>query len=211
MAVQKKHGSPGIIYGDKNKNVINDYQFCGVRNVLHLYPKALNVEMIYKNNKVITESDFSFLFQVIDIGLVETVSTKVMHADIGIYDPTQLHIAGGTSAVAIFQVIVAKLNGIRLKINPGNQKYIIYFGPIVDEQLRLITTTGGSVKIPSFQSTIIVDTKPRFLGDGIRFSVDLLKLKVYGTRLERNKATVRSLPNAKCTHRQSICALKVIL
>ena len=78
--------------------------------MLYLYPKTFKAEIIYKNNAVITESEFSFLFQVIDIGLVETVTTKVMHINADIYDPMTLHIAGTTSTVVFLQIIVNKLN-----------------------------------------------------------------------------------------------------
>ena len=209
LAVQKGHGLPGIISGDKAQNVITDYHFCGVRNVLHLYPLAFNVEIIYKNNKVITESEFLFLFQVIDIGLVKTVTTKVMHFDKFINGPMELPIAGGTSAVVIFHILVNKLKEIIFKIAPGNKKYFIYSGPIVDEQLRL-KTTRGSVKIPWFQSTIVVHTKSRFLGHGMKFDIVRSNLPIFSVKLEKDKDTVVSLPNEKCTYGHSIyCGIMV--
>ena len=98
----------------------------------YLYPKTFKVEIIYKNNAVITESEFSFLFQVIDIGLVETVTAKIMRLNAGIYDPMTLHIAGTTSTAVFLQIFVNKLNEIILEVTPGNKNYIIYYGPIVE-------------------------------------------------------------------------------
>ena len=218
LAVQKGHGSPGIIYGNKkekipSQTVINHYQFCGVRNVLHLYPLTLKVEIIYKNNAVITESDFSFLFQVIDIGLVETITTNVMHIDRGIYDPTENFVAGATLTIVIFQIIVSKLNEIILKLTPGNEKYIIYLGPIVDEQFR-VKSNGGSVKIPSFQCTIVVYTKPNFLEGEMEFVPVSSNLPVYSVKLEEDKETAASLSNTKCIHtegRSLFCGMMVSL
>ena len=60
----------------KDGNVINKYQFCGVRSQLHLYPEDLDVEVIYKNNKVISHSEFAFQFQVMDHGLVESFAHR---------------------------------------------------------------------------------------------------------------------------------------
>ena len=180
-----------------------------MRNVLHLYPKALNVEIIYKNNKVITESEFSFLFQVIDIGLVETVTTNVMHIDRKVNDPMELLVAHATSTVVIFRIIVNKLAELIFKVTPGNEKYIIYSGPIIDEQFRL-KATGGSMKIPSFQGIIVVHTKHLFLGHGIKFFKIGSTLPVYSVKLKEDKETVVTLPFTICTHGHRIyCGIMV--
>ena len=209
LAVQKRHGQPGIIYGDPSQNVINDYQFCGVRNVHHLYPWALDVEIIYKNNKVITDSVFSFLFQVIDIGLVETYTTNVMHIDRLTYDPTQVAVAGRTSTLVIFQMIVSKLSEIIFHVTPDKETYTIYSGPIVHEQFR-VHYAGGSGKIPSFQCTIVVYTKNNILGRGMVFDTVKSNLPVYNVKLEKDEEIAASFPNAKCTHgRLLYCRIKV--
>ena len=208
LGVQKRHGIPGIIYGDPSQNVLNHYQFCGVRNVLHLYPLALNVEITYKNNKVITESEFSFLFQVIDIGLVETMTTKVMHIDRKVYDPMELHIAGGTSVVVFFQMIVNRLSEIKFTVTPDKEKYIIYSGPIVDEQLR-VKYSGGSGKIPWFQCTIIVYTKSTISERGLKFEGVRITWPVYSIKLEKDQKIAASFPKAKCIHGHRVYCIMV--
>ena len=98
---------------------------------------------------------------------------------------------------------------IILEVTPGNKKYIIYYGPIVEEQFRL-KTTGRSVKVPSFQSTIVVDTKCCFWGSGIKFFPSRSNLPVYYVKLEKNKGTTASLPNTMCINGPSIhCFMKV--
>ena len=109
LAVQEGHGLLTFLHEDKKKyyrNLIKvynyrntkslqrifTYQFCGVRSHLHLYPEELNVEIIYKNNKVITESEFSLQFHVIDHELVESIPTGVMISEINLYDPQELFV-----------------------------------------------------------------------------------------------------------------------
>ena len=121
----------------KGWNVINKYQFCGVRSQLHLYPEDLDVEVMYKNNKVISHSEFAFQFQVMDYGLVESFATGIMIEEIGHFDPQQLLLAGGTSVVLSSQILVNKLSEIKLTVTPGKEKYIIYSGPIINEQFRV--------------------------------------------------------------------------
>ena len=209
LGVQKRHGIPGIVYGDQSQNIINHYQFCGVRNVLHLYPWALDVEIIYKNNKVITESDFSFLFQVIDILLVKTETTNVIHIDRNVHDPTVIVVAGGTSNLDIFQLIVNKLSEITFIVTPDQEKYIFYAGPIVHEQFR-VKSAGGSVKILWFQSTIVIYTKSTILEHDIDYVIVRSNLPVYSIKLEKDEIIAASFPNTKCTHgRLLYCRIKV--
>ena len=209
LGVQKRHRIPGIIYGDQSQNIISHYQFCGVRNVLHLYPWALDVEIIYKNNKVITESEFSFLFQVIDILLVETKTTNVIHIDRKVYDPMEIVVAGATSRLVIFQLIVNKFSRIIFSITPDKEKYIFYSGPIVHKQFR-VKNAGGSVKIPWFQSSIVIYTKSTILGHGMTYDAVKNNLPVYSIKLEKDKEIAASFPNAGCTHGHLLyCRIKV--
>ena len=53
------------------------HQMCGVQNQLHLYPEELDVEIIYANKAVETESEFSVLFQVIDSDLIITEKSNL--------------------------------------------------------------------------------------------------------------------------------------
>ena len=177
--------------------------------MLHLYPWALDVEIIYKINKVITESDFSFLFQVVDILLVETKTTNVMHIDRKVYDPTEIVVAGATSHIVIFQLIVNKLSGILFSVTPDKKKYIFYAGPIVHKQFR-VKNAGRSVKIPSFQCTIVIYTKGTILGRGMTYDTVKNNLPVFRIKLDKDKVIAASFPNTKCTHGCLLyCCIKV--
>ena len=139
LAVQEAHGSPGFIYGGRSKktkgqNVIYNYQFCGFRSQLYIYPQDVDVEVIFKNNKVITDSEFAFQFQVMDYGLVESFPTRVMIEEIEHNAQQQLNLAGGTSVAISYQILVNKLSEIKFTVTPGKEKYIIYSGPIINEQ-----------------------------------------------------------------------------
>ena len=133
LAVQKGHGLKGFIYGNKNTkghNVINNYQFCGVRSQLHLYPEDLNVEVIYENNKVITDSEFAFQFQVMDHGLVESLATGIIIEEMKYCDPQKLLLASTTLAVITYHILVNKLSEIRLIITPGKQGMFFILVPL---------------------------------------------------------------------------------
>ena len=191
LAVQEGHGLRGFIYGNENtksQNVINKYQFCGVRSQLHLYPEDLDVEVIYKNNKVITDSEFAFQFQVMDHGLVESFTTKVMIEEINHYGKQQLNLAGGTLVLITYQILVKKLSEIRLIATPGKEKYIIYSGPIINEQFR-VKNFRGSMTVPLFQCIVVVYTE-RFrqtMTYKMTYIAVRHNLPVYDITLEENK------------------------
>ena len=192
------------------KNTINKYQFCGVLTQLHIYPKKLNTEIIFENNKVITESEFSFLFQVIDNGLVESVTTELMFNEINLPNLQQLFVANITLTVITVQFLVNKFSEIILNIiNQGNEKYIIYSGPIIDEQFR-VTNFQGSVKIPSFQCIIVAYT------EGVSFKGEIKFTETRQTAVEEinveiiDKEFSASFPNTMCHHTYgTLCIIKV--
>ena len=189
LAVQKGHGLKGFIYGNKNTkghNVINNYQFCGVRSQLHLYPEDLNVEVIYENNKVITDSEFAFQFQVMDHGLVESLATGIIIEEMKYCDPQKLLLASTTLAVITYHILVNKLSEIRLIITPGKQKYNIYSGPIIHEQFW-VKHFQGSMTIPSFQCIAVVYTENVSLEDEMNFTEVRHNLPVYNIKLEKDK------------------------
>ena len=207
LAVQKGQGLPGILYGDTTytiKNTINKYQFCGVQSHLYLYPKDLNVEIIFENNKVITESEFSFQFQVIDHELVESITTEVM-----LYEPQQLFLANTTLTVITFQDLVNKFSEIILNIiTPGNEKYIIYSGPIIDEQFKM-QNFGGSMKIPSFQCIVVIYMEGFLLKGKVKLT-EVRQPAVEEINLELDKEISASFPNTMCGHTYgTLCIIKV--
>ena len=212
LAVQKGHGSPGFIYGNKNtkgRNVINKYQFCGVRSQLHLYPEDLDVEVIYKNNKVISDSEFAFQFQVMDHGLVESFATGIMIKEIGHYSPQQLSLAGWTSVVLSYQILVNKLSEIKFTVTPGKEKYIIYSGPIIHEQSR-VKNFRGSINMPSFQCIVVVYTEDLSMERKMTWKPIRHTLPIYGINLEKDKDFFATYPNRLCDLPHGIyCMIKV--
>ena len=214
LAVQKGHGLKGFIYGNKNtksRNVIHKYQFCGVRSELYLYPEDLDVEVIYKNNNVITDSEFAFQFQVMDHGLVESFTTKVMIEEINHYGRQQLNLAGGTLVVITYQILVKKLSEIRLIAIPGKEKYIIYSGPIINEQFR-VKNFRGSITVPLFQCIVVVYTE-RFrqtMTYKMTYIAVRHNLPVYDITLEENKDIFATFPNRLCGYSYGIyCTIRV--
>ena len=211
LAVQKR-GLKGFIYGDKNtkgRNVLYKYQFCGVRSQLYLYPEDLDVEVIYENNKVISNSEFTFQFQVIDYGLVESFATGVMIEEIGHYDPQQLSLAGWTSVVISFQMLVNKLSTIKLTVTPGKEKYIIYSGPIIHEQFR-VKNFQGSVNMPSFQCIVVVYTEDLSMERKMTSTPIRHNLPVYEIHIEKDKEYFVTFPNRLCGYSYGLyCTIKV--
>ena len=213
LAVQKGHGLKGFIYGDRSKNtkgrnVIYKYQFCGVRSQLYLYPEDLNVEIIFENNKVITESEFSFQFQVIDHGLVELLATGVMVSETKRHDIQQLSVADTSLVVVTLQYLVNKFSEIIFNVTPGSEKYVIYSGPIIDEQFRM-QSFQGSIKIPSFQCIIVAYAERVPLTLDMKFS-EIRQSAVEEINLEVDKEISASFPNAKCHHTYGkLCIIKV--
>ena len=200
LAVQKGHRLPGFIYGNKNtkgQNVLYKYQFCGVRSQLYLYQEDLNVEVIYKNNKVISYSKFAFQFQVIDYGLVESLATGIMIEEIGHYDPQQLSSAGWTSVVISSQILVNKLSQIKLTVTPGKEKYIIYSGPIIYEKIR-VKNFRGSVNMPSFQCIVVLYTEDLSMERKMTYITVRHNLSVL--KLEKDKEYFDTFPNGLCRH-----------
>ena len=55
---------------------IYDYKLCGIHNKINLYPKDSNIDIIYVNKAVDSESEFSILFQVIDYRLINSDKTN---------------------------------------------------------------------------------------------------------------------------------------
>ena len=212
LAVQKGHGLKGLIYGNKNtksRNVIIKYQFCGVQSQLHLYPEDLDVEVIYENNKVISNSEFAFQFQVMDYGLVESLATGIMIEEIGHHDPQQLTLAGWTSVVISYQILVNKLSQIKLTVTPGKEKYIIYSGPIIHEQFR-VKNFRGSVNMPSFQCIVVVFTEDLSLQRKMSFNEVKRNLPVYAINLEKDKDFFATFPNRLCDLSSgTYCRIKV--
>ena len=56
--------------------------------------------------------------------------------EIGRYDPRQLSLAGWTSVVITYQILVIKLSEIRLIVTPGKEKiYHLFLAPLSTNSL----------------------------------------------------------------------------
>ena len=211
LAVQKGHGSSPFIHVrgiTKMLHRIYMYQFCGVRSQLHVYPEELNAEIIYKNHKMITESEFLLQFQIIDHGLVESYPTGIMKTHINTIYPQKLFVAGTSLTVFIFQLLVEKINMPSMTFTPFKETYVLYSGPIIHEQFR-VKNFRRSMIIPSFQCILVVYTNYSSVQGGMEFFairqpvVDYIKLKI-------GKEVLASFPNTKCGHPYgTLCVIEV--
>ena len=178
--------------------------------ILHLYPEELNVEIIYKNNKVITESEFSLQFHVIDHGLVESIPTGVMISEINLYNAQKLFVNDASLAVITFQLLVEKLSMLLLTLTPVEDIYIIYSGPIIHEQFR-VKNFQRTLIIPSFQSTIVIYTKNTSAQDRMKFFA-IRKPAMEEINLEMGNEISASFPNTKYHNTYgTLCIIKVSL
>ena len=184
------------------------YQFCGVRSHLHLYPEELNVEIIYKNHKMITESEFLLQFQVIDHGLVESYPTGIMKTHINTIYPQKLFVAGTSLTVFIFQLLVEKINMPSMTFTPFKETYVLYSGPIIHEQFR-VKNFRRSMIIPSFQCILVVYTNYSSVQGGMEFFAIRQPVVDY-IKLEIGKEVLASFPNTKCGHPYgTLCVIEV--
>ena len=210
LAVQEGHGLPGIVYGVTPydfKNIIGKYQFCGVQNQLHLYPQKSNVEILYKNNKVITDSEFSFQFQLIDYGLLESITAEIMINEINVYNQQELGVGGSIFTVITFRIMVIKFSELLL-FTHGGQKDAVYSGPIIHEHFR-VKNFQISIVIPSFQCIIVIHPKSGFNEGEIKF-FEITQPAVDKVKPEIDKEISASFPNTKCRHIHGIfCKIKV--
>ena len=158
---------------------------------------------------MISDSEFAFQFQVMDYGLVESLATGIMIKEIGHHDQQQLALAGWTSVVISYQILINKLSQIKLTVTPGKEKYIIYSGPIIHEQFR-VKNFRGSVSMPSFQCIIVVYTEDLSLQRKMSFNEVKRNLPVYAINLEKDKYFFATFPNRLCDLSSgTYCTIKV--
>ena len=157
---------------------------------------------------MITESEFSFQFQVIDHGLVKSFATGIMFSEVK-HDVIQYLSVAKTLVIGTFQILVNKLSEIILNIiTQVSEKYIIYSGPIIHEQFR-VKNFGGSMKLPSFQCIVVVYTEIFPLTLEMKFS-KIRQSAVEEINLEIDKEMSALFPNAKCHHTYgTLCIIKV--
>ena len=135
---------------------IYDYKLCGVHNKINLYPKDSDIDIIYLNKAVESESEFSVIFQIIDYRLINSDKTNFrLMRDEKLNSQQSLSI-GQMLAIEILYLRINKLSIIILHL-PSNSSHYIYDGPVIGTDFK-VKTFGRSVKLSSFQCTILSKT-----------------------------------------------------
>ena len=155
-----EHTNTRYYYRDYALNMftakIYDYKLCGIHNKINLYPKDSNIDIIYVNKAVDSESEFSILFQVMDYRLINSDKTNFRFMiDENINSQQSLSI-GQMLAIEILYLRINKLSIIILHL-PSNSLYYIYDGPVIGTDFK-VKTFRRSIKLSSFQCTILSKT-----------------------------------------------------
>ena len=155
---------------------------------------------------MITESEFSLQFHIIDHGLVESIPTGVMISKINLYNAQELFVNDASLAVITFQLLVEKLSMLLLTLTPVEDMYIIYSGPIIHKQFRV--NFQRTLIIPSFQSTIVIYTKNTSAQVRMKFFA-IRKPAMEEINLEMGNEFSASFPNTKCHNTYgTLCIIK---
>ena len=208
MAVERSN--TGHVYGDYTgyfgfyKAKMCNLQLCGVHNKIHLYPKTLDIDIIYVNKGVESESDFSVLFQIMDFKLVNSLKTNFRFIKGELINPQQSLSIGQILKIEILYLQVKKINIIVLEI-PSNSSYYIYDGPLIGTNFQ-VKEFGRSVKLLSFQCTILskINTNNYLIYNARKRDISSL------ITIREDVVTSVQLPVLKCQYRYGqYCILKV--
>ena len=155
-----EHTNTRYYYRDYALNMLNpkiyDYKLCGVHNKINLYPKDSNIDIIYVNKAVDSESEFSILFQIMDYRLINSNKTNFRFMrDENINSQQSLSISQ-MFAIEILYLRINKLSIIILHLS-SNSSHHIYDGPVIGTDFK-VKTLGRSIKLSSFQCTILSKT-----------------------------------------------------
>ena len=156
------HSNTGIYYSDHTgyfgfyEARIYDLQLCGVHNKIHLYAQHFDIDIIYVNKGVESESDFSVLFQIMDYKLVNSDKTnfRFMRDEV-IYSQQSLSI-GQILKIKIFYLKIGKLSTIILHI-ASNNSYHIYDGGVIATDFK-VKPFKRTMQLSSFQCAILAET-----------------------------------------------------
>ena len=132
---------------------IFDYKFCGVHNKINLYPKDLDIDIIYVNKGVESEPDFYDVFQVMDYRLINSDKTNFRFMKDEIINSQQSLLIGQILTIEIFYLKVRKISVPILETN-FNKLYQIYDGPVIDRDFK-VKDFRRSIKLSSFQCIIL--------------------------------------------------------
>ena len=153
MAVE--HANTGNYYRDYTgypsfyKATMCAHQLCGVHSKIHLYPKDLDIDIIYVNKAVESDSDFSVLFQIMDYRLMNSDITNFRFMRNEIFNSQQSLSIGKMLRIEIFYLKIGKLSIISLHI-PSNSHYHIYDGPMIGTYFK-VKSFKRIIKLSSFQ------------------------------------------------------------
>lgn len=178
--------------------------FCGVRNMFHLYPEVLDLEIIYVSKAVESASEFSVTFQVMDSNLLKTVKTSFSFVLDYTVHIEQILLINNYFKVLTLHIKVNKLSKIDLQ-TLTNDSFTIYDGPVITEIYKL-KTFSTFVKLSSFQCTIIIGRNSTFYIKYRAAEIALTK-SMY---LAQNKSYYDILPVKKCRYQHGQhCLVKV--
>ena len=150
------HTNTRYYYTDYEPKKYN-YKLCGVHNKVNLYPKVSDIDIIYVNKAVDSESEFSVLFQIMDYRLVYNHNTNFRFIRDEKVNFQQSLSIGQRLAIEIFYLQINKLSTIILQL-PSKSSHYIYDGPVIGTDFK-VKTFRRSLKLSSFQCTIISNTK----------------------------------------------------
>ena len=183
-----------------------DFKLYGVHNKIYLYPKDFDIDIIYVNKAVESESDFSVFFQIMDFSLIKSDKTNFRFMKDELINSQQSLSIGQILKIEILYLQVKKINIIVLEI-PSSSSYHIYDGPLTGIKFQ-VKEFGRTVKLLSFQCTILSKIKTnKFL------KYDAIKRDILSVITIRKDAVISGqLTVLKCKYRYGqYCMLKVRL
>ena len=166
---------------------IYDHQFCGVHNKIQLYPKDLDVDIIYVNKAVESDSGFTILFQVLDYRLIKSDKTNFRFITDDVINSQQILSMGQILQVEILYLKVRKLSVLFIQIL-SNKGYSIYDGPVIGADFQ-VKNFGRSIKFSSFQCVILShvypvhDLKYKEIRSGLSSSITIKDNDLISTQL----------------------------
>ena len=135
---------------------IYNLQLCGVYNKIYLYSKDLDIDIIYVNKAVESESAFSVLFQIMDNNLVNSDKINFRFMRDEVINSQQSLSIGQILKIEIFYLKIGKLSKIILYIL-SNNSYHIYDGVVIATDYK-VKHFRRTIKLSSFQCTILTET-----------------------------------------------------
>ena len=156
-----EHAKAGHYYSDHTgifgffRAKMFDHQMCGFHSKIHFYPKDLDIDIIYVNKAVESDSDFSVLFQIMDNRLMISHKTNFRFQRYEVINLQQRLSIGKMLTIEIFYLKVKKLSIVSLHIH-SNSPHYIYDGPVIGKHFK-VKPFRSNIKLSSFQCTILFE------------------------------------------------------